>query len=284
MIVNSFQIPNQLVDEYLTELNGNELKILLVIIRKTKGWNKEFDGISISQFQKFTGIKNEKTVRKAIKKLIELGLIEKIDNAGKFSLYRLTPPPTNDGGQQMVGLPTNGRTPLPKNDPTPLPTNGRTPLPTNGRTPLPKNDPHKYTLPKDTNTKDTNTKESKKEKNIKKEKSLLEEVLEKAHIKSLMKNLNIDNNFLMELFYYREQIGKPLKTERAVSGLLKELLMCKLKTKKSAEEIFEIMEIQGWKSIKAEWIKNIEEEPVTSNNEESDNISEVQRALAMLNS
>ena len=159
MEVNSFQTPNQLVDEYLAELNGNELKILLVIIRKTKGWNKEFDGISISQFQKFTGIKNDKTVRKAIKKLINLGLIEKVDNAGKFSLYRLTPPATNDGGQKMVGLP--------KNDPTPLPKIGRTPLPTN--------DPHKYTLPKNTNTKENkNNKEPLEEKQTNSIKKLMD--------------------------------------------------------------------------------------------------------------
>ena len=148
MEVNSFQTPNQLVDEYLAELNGNELKILLVIIRKTKGWNKEFDGISISQFQKFTGIKDERTIRKAIKKLINLGLIEKVDNAGKFSLYRLTPPATDDGGQKMSGVATNA--------PTPPATNAGIPPAMNA--------PHKYTLPKDTNTKEKNNKEPLEEK------------------------------------------------------------------------------------------------------------------------
>ncbi len=168
MEVNSFQTPNQLVDEYLAELNGNELKILLVIIRKTKGWNKEFDGISISQFQKFTGIKDERTVRKAIKKLINLGLIEKVDNAGKFSLYCLTPPATNDGGQKMVGVATNAGTPPATNAGTPPATNA----------------PHKYTLPKDTNTK----------KNINKK----EPVKEENKTKTSTKKTNVKNSQLVE--------------------------------------------------------------------------------------
>ena len=87
LMVNSFQVPNELIDKYLNKLNGNDLKILLVIIRKTKGWNKEFDGISISQFQKLTCIKDERTIRKSIKKLIEFKLIERVENSGKSNLY-----------------------------------------------------------------------------------------------------------------------------------------------------------------------------------------------------
>jgi hypothetical protein len=56
LIPNSFQIPNAIVDDFIKKLNGNELKIYLIVVRKTKGWNKEFDGISISQFQKYGGI------------------------------------------------------------------------------------------------------------------------------------------------------------------------------------------------------------------------------------
>jgi len=100
--------------------------------------------------------------------------------------------------------------------------------------------------------------------------TLLKRVLAKINIQSLMKNLEIDENFLIELLYYREQIGKPLKTERAISGLLNDLLNCKLKTKKSVEEIFEIMEIQGWKTIKAEWVKRLEDEDKAKNKNDYD--------------
>ena len=240
MHVNSFQIPNQLVDEYLDQLNGNELKILLVVIRKTKGWNKEYDGISISQFKQLTGIKDERTIRKSIKKLIDLGLIEKVDNAGKFSLYRLTPPTKNDGGQKMQGVAKNAPTPPAKNV----------------GTPPAKNAPHKYTLPKDTITKDINKKEKKVEK--KEKETFAKNALEKSEIKTSLNELKVDETFLYELINYREQIGKPFKTIKMLSRTLKDIQNTMLKLSKSANEVFDIMQEQGWKTIKAEWVWNLE--------------------------
>jgi len=271
--MNFFQVPNFLWDR--EDLDVYERVILTHIIRKTIGWGKSEDGISLSQFQKALGI-SKNTIIKTLKKLIEKNIINKKSTLSEngsqsFNSYSLTDEIiklANSSSRDEQGVVHEMNRGSSRDE----------------QGVVHEMNTQNTSNTKDTNTKDTNTKESKKEKINKKEKSLLEEVLEKAHIKSLMRNLNIDESFLMELFYYREQIGKPFKTEKAVSGLLNDLLMCKLKTKKSAEEIFEIMEIQGWKTIKAEWIKNIEEEPVTSNNEESDNISEVQRALAMLNS
>ena len=49
-IPNFLQVPNVVIDELLPDLTGAELKCYLVVIRKTKGWNKESDNISISQF------------------------------------------------------------------------------------------------------------------------------------------------------------------------------------------------------------------------------------------
>jgi len=238
MTVNSFQIPNQLVDEYLTELNGNELKILLVIIRKTKGWNKEYDGISISQFQKFTGIKDERTIRKAIKKLIDLGLIEKIDNAGKFNLYRLTPPAKNDGGQKMSGVA--------KNAPTPPATNVGTPPATNA--------PHKYTLPKDTNTKEYINKKN----NTTSEKFTIESALKKTNIQQLMNELKVDSAFIYELEYHLKTLNKPIVNEKMLIALLRDIRDTSIKLKRSANEILEFMQQYGWKNIKSEWIENVE--------------------------
>ena len=54
-IVNSFQLPNSVVDELLADLTGAELKCYLLVVRKTKGWNKEIDSISIGQFMEVTG-------------------------------------------------------------------------------------------------------------------------------------------------------------------------------------------------------------------------------------
>ena len=58
-IPNSFIIPNSVVDELMAEMSGVELKCYLFVIRKTKGWNKEEDAISVSQFMKVTGLSNK---------------------------------------------------------------------------------------------------------------------------------------------------------------------------------------------------------------------------------
>ena len=51
------KIPNKIL-EVLPQLKLTvyELKVILVIIRKTNGWNKEADWISLSQFYEATGI------------------------------------------------------------------------------------------------------------------------------------------------------------------------------------------------------------------------------------
>ena len=73
-------------------MNGNELKIYLIVVRKTKGWNKEFDGISISQFQKYGGIGSRNTVRKHLTSLSKLNLIKELVRDGKYSLFYLADP------------------------------------------------------------------------------------------------------------------------------------------------------------------------------------------------
>ncbi|WP_394815278.1 replication protein, partial [Pasteurella multocida] len=48
-ILNSFQVPNAVIDDLMSQMSGAELKCYLAVIRKTKGWNKEEDAISITQ-------------------------------------------------------------------------------------------------------------------------------------------------------------------------------------------------------------------------------------------
>ncbi|WFF39269.1 replication protein [Moraxella nasibovis] len=74
-IANSFQVPNALIDEVLDKMSGNACKIYLLIVRKTRGWNKEADRISYTQIQKYTGINHRATISKAIDELLEMGLI-----------------------------------------------------------------------------------------------------------------------------------------------------------------------------------------------------------------
>ncbi|ENS9439323.1 replication protein [Neisseria gonorrhoeae] len=141
-IPNSFQIANAVVDDFLCRMSGNAWKCYAVIVRKTTGWQKEIDYISVSQFKNLTGIKTDVTVADALKELVELNLIASVKRHGQVTGYRI-------------------------NMPEPSPENGGTPPPENGGTATPKNwvHPKNGTTPKNWGstkhtTKPTNTKHS----------------------------------------------------------------------------------------------------------------------------
>jgi len=60
--------------ECLADLSGAELKILLAILRRTAGWRKESDEISIEQLQQMTGLARN-SVRAGLRGLLERGLV-----------------------------------------------------------------------------------------------------------------------------------------------------------------------------------------------------------------
>nr|DAX33085.1 MAG TPA: replication protein O [Caudoviricetes sp.] len=131
-IPNSFQIANSVIDEYLSQMSGNALKCYILIVRKTRGWQKTHDSLSISQIQKFTGIRKEETVQKAINELIALGLIGKQSRIGLPNEYFLisdpkkgvTPPPKNGVPPENGVPPKKGVTPPPKMGVGPPPKKG----------------------------------------------------------------------------------------------------------------------------------------------------------------
>ncbi len=80
------KFPNELLEEVCrSPFNGTEYAVLLALIRKTDGWHKQADKISLSQFLKLTcrGMRN---VRTALKRL-ELGrvLVKVLPHSGKTS-------------------------------------------------------------------------------------------------------------------------------------------------------------------------------------------------------
>lgn len=85
---NFTQTPNDLFDHWLPILKESELKVLLVIMRKTFGWHKVRDKISVSQLSKLTGLVEE-TVVIAVKALQKKGLIIKqvVGRIGKQETY-----------------------------------------------------------------------------------------------------------------------------------------------------------------------------------------------------
>ena len=88
-------VPDELFDEQLPDLSGAELKVLLYIIRRTFGFKKDSDTISLNQICKGivtrdgrvldrgTGL-NKDTVTKAIKSLEEGGYILREHNSSLF--------------------------------------------------------------------------------------------------------------------------------------------------------------------------------------------------------
>ncbi|HEZ6296694.1 TPA: replication protein [Neisseria meningitidis] len=133
-IPNSFQVANAVVDDLLCLMSGNAWKCYTVIARKTTGWQKEIDYISVSQFKTLTGIKTDVTVADALKELVELNLIASVKRHGQVTGYRLNMPEPS---------PENGGTTTPKNWVHPkidtTPKNWGVLPPKNGGTTTPKN-------------------------------------------------------------------------------------------------------------------------------------------------
>jgi len=73
-VPNHTQIPNSIIDEHMKSLSPAQFKVLIAICRKTIGWHKQSDYISISQIVELAGVSN-KTVVGAIKQLEKKGFI-----------------------------------------------------------------------------------------------------------------------------------------------------------------------------------------------------------------
>ncbi len=76
-IPNTSSIPNILFDYWMTRLSPAEFKVLMCIARKTYGWNKSRDLISIKQIEGMTGL-HRSGIIKNVDKLVEIGLVNKV--------------------------------------------------------------------------------------------------------------------------------------------------------------------------------------------------------------
>ena len=118
--------PDLLFDHIMQELNQAELKVLLYIIRRTFGFKKKFDDISLNQLvdgirtkegkvlDRGTGL-SKSAVARALRALKEKHLIEATQNMDPekgylpttYSLNIITPP-SPAGGTRVVSLMTQG--------------------------------------------------------------------------------------------------------------------------------------------------------------------------------
>ena len=82
-------IANELVEQLAkVNLSSYAWRTLLALLRKTYGWNKKCDRISISQFQELTGISRRHQSR-AIKYLVDRNIIIKMETYINLNIFHM---------------------------------------------------------------------------------------------------------------------------------------------------------------------------------------------------
>lgn len=81
-IPNFTQYPNEILDEWMPHLSGNQTKIINIFVRQIYGFHKEYDKISIRQISQKTGIPIGGVFRD-LKILIGLGCLRILKRGGK---------------------------------------------------------------------------------------------------------------------------------------------------------------------------------------------------------
>src|SRR3954447_17164591 len=114
---NTTPVPDELFDELLADLSGAELKVLMYICRRTFGFKKDRDTISISQMtdgiqkkdgevlDRGTGLSKD-SVARAVKSLEEKGVILRIrrrseEKGDKPPMYHLHILPVSKNGPPL---------------------------------------------------------------------------------------------------------------------------------------------------------------------------------------
>ena len=81
-------IPNKIFDKYMRELKPTEFLVLCAIIRKTWGWRKKEDKISVSQLMELTSCTN-KTIISSLNELEKRKIISTKKRFKKTTKIRL---------------------------------------------------------------------------------------------------------------------------------------------------------------------------------------------------
>lgn len=208
-ITNSFQVPNAVIDELMAEMSANALRCYLLITRKTTGWGKPSDKISISQFMDYLGIKDKRTIYTALTELVSLGLINTIKNSGTITEYSLV---------------LDSSVPVAKNVSSKIATGGKKCI-----EPIAKN------VPATSDKKCTSTKENTKN-NITKKRNVNFDPL-------IVKPRNVSLEVWKNWIDYRSKIGKKLQPQ----SWIKQSQM--LEEQNSPEAIINQSIMNGWQGL-----------------------------------
>lgn len=99
------RVPNSLIDDQImAQLNDKAFKCLMFIVRQTIGFDRDAHAISITQFQKYCGIKKRDTVIACIKELEDCNLIQVDRKTGRLNQFKVTA----DQYQQKGLVPSKG--------------------------------------------------------------------------------------------------------------------------------------------------------------------------------
>lgn len=93
------RVPNDFFD-IIPRLTDPELRVLLLIYRRTIGWNKDDDQISLTQFQDGTGIRGRQHIIAALRGLEEQHLVHATRNGTRTARYQLV----TESDQRLVTL------------------------------------------------------------------------------------------------------------------------------------------------------------------------------------
>jgi phage replication O-like protein O len=75
------EIANEIMEQLARHhMTGYQWQVLMTILRRTYGWHKKTDQISVTQFQKATGL-DRRHVHRTVKELVEKNIVAKIGNS-----------------------------------------------------------------------------------------------------------------------------------------------------------------------------------------------------------
>lgn len=78
---NYTQTPNELFDILMAQMTEAELRVVLVAVRKTLGYHRDYDAISLTQFENMSGLSRQAVID-GIEAAKERGLLRELDERG----------------------------------------------------------------------------------------------------------------------------------------------------------------------------------------------------------
>ncbi len=235
-------IPNDLIDKgYMAKMKGAALPCYLFIVRKTRGWNKSNDNISISQLIEGTGYKKD-AVLGGVEQLISMGIVEKISFQNRPSKYTLT------DNVIAVGNTASDNSAVGNTDTAvDISDSNLSEIPT-----------HKN------NIKTTNTKTN-----------VISDSKAKFSFVEALKNLGANEQLISDWLQVRKT-KKAGNTQTALNGFMKQVEKSGL----PLNTVLEICVIRSWQGFNAGWLNNIDLTAYNQNNAQTINPQNYQADMA----